>query len=324
MADVLHWKNEISAEDFFHVNHLRQRAAPFLPLHSHDYAEIFFVTEGAGIHEINGELQALKRGDLVLIRPFLDTHCIRESDAKLSIVYIAVRASAVRFLEARYFGSHPSFWGGMGRTPKVLTLSLNHQMWMQSATRKLSAARQTQLEIDRFLLDLTEATGEAHVSSGIHGMTGWLKRACDMIEEPQYFAQGSKGFAFLANRSKEHVARELRKYLGKTPTEIVNQARMRYAADKLCHTSRPIIDIAMDCGFESLSHFYKVFRIAYGITPRRYRQLRQTSFSVPDKDGSRETLLRETGADIKGAQEKIKMRQEDPRKGEHNLVPISN
>jgi AraC-like DNA-binding protein/mannose-6-phosphate isomerase-like protein (cupin superfamily) len=282
MAYVLHWKRQIAAESFFQVDHLARQIRPFMPPHSHDYAEIFFVEDGSGTHEINGELQSLTRGDLIMIRPFIDTHCIRDGDPNLSILHIAVRASSVRFLETRYFDSNPSFWGGAGRTPMILTLSLHQQGWIQAATRKLSAAPQRRLEIDRFLLDLTETLQDAPVTGGAQHLTDWLQRACAMIEDPQYFAQGSKGFTLLANRSKEHVARELKKCLGKTPTEIVNQARMRYAADKLCHSTIPIIDIAMDCGFESLSHFYKIFRIAYGITPRQYRQLSRTAVAVPD------------------------------------------
>jgi AraC family cel operon transcriptional repressor len=93
-----------------------------------------------------------------------------------------------------------------------------------------------------------------------------------MIHEPRYFVLGTKGFTMLANRSKEHVARELKRCLGITPTEIVNQARMCYATEKLRSTDLPILDIALDCGFESLSHFYKIFRTVHGVTPRQYRR----------------------------------------------------
>jgi AraC family cel operon transcriptional repressor len=273
MACVLRWKSQLAGEGHYHVDRLARRIKPFMPAHSHDYAEIFFVENGSGIHEVNGELQPLTSGDLVLIRPLIDTHCIRESDANLSIVHVAVRASSVRFLETRYLDSNASFWGGAGRTPMILALSLHQQGWIQAATRRLSNSPRTRLEIDHFLLELVETLQGAPVSGGAQQLTDWLQKACEMIEDPQYFAQGARGFALLANRSKEHVARELKKCLGRTPTEIVNQARMRYAADKLSRSSVPIIDIAMDCGFKSLSHFYSVFRVAYGMTPRRYRQL---------------------------------------------------
>jgi hypothetical protein len=105
MAYVPHWKRQLAGEGFFHVDHLARQVKPFMPPRSHDCAEIFFVEDGIGTHEVNGELQSLTRGDLIMIRPFIYTHCIRESDTNLSILHVAVRASSVRFLEIRYFDS---------------------------------------------------------------------------------------------------------------------------------------------------------------------------------------------------------------------------
>lgn len=284
MACVLRWKSQLSTESLFHIDHLARWIRPFMPAHSHDYAEILFVEKGRGVHEVNGELQPITRGDLILIRPFIDTHCIRDSDPNLSILHVAVRASSVRFLETRYFDANSRFWGGAGKSPMILALSNHQQGWIEEATRRLSASPQSRLEIDRFLLELVEALRGAPPSMGRQQLTDWLQKACEMIEDPQYFAQGAKGFTLLANRSKEHVSRELKKCLGKTPTQIVNQARMRYAADKLGHSSVSIIEIAMDCGFNSLSHFYKVFRAAYGIPPRKYRQLGGSALSREEGD----------------------------------------
>lgn len=126
MACVLRWKSQLSTESLFHIDHLARWIRPFMPAHSHDYAEILFVEKGRGVHEVNGELQPITRGDLILIRPFIDTHCIRDSDPNLSILHVAVRASSVRFLETRYFDANSKFWGGAGKSPMILALS-NHQ-----------------------------------------------------------------------------------------------------------------------------------------------------------------------------------------------------
>ena len=64
MTITLHWKEQIPTESFFHVSHLGLQFQPFMPLHSHDYGEIFYVERGSGIHEVNGELQSLSRGNL--------------------------------------------------------------------------------------------------------------------------------------------------------------------------------------------------------------------------------------------------------------------
>jgi AraC family cel operon transcriptional repressor len=46
---------------------------------------------------------------------------------------------------------------------------------------------------------------------------------------------------------------------------------MHHAAQRLAAGDDAILDIVLDCGFHNVSHFYKLFREQYGISPRRYR-----------------------------------------------------
>jgi AraC-like DNA-binding protein len=55
------------------------------------------------------------------------------------------------------------------------------------------------------------------------------------------------------------------------PTELVNTARMNYSARQLAQTAQPIVDIALDCGLNNLSHFYALFRQRFGESPRKCR-----------------------------------------------------
>ena len=88
---------------------------------------------------------------------------------------------------------------------------------------------------------------------------------------PEQFAGGTVALARLAGRSPSHVARVAVRWYGQTPTEIVNTARMGFSARQLAETSRPIMEIALDCGLNNLSHFYALFRRRFGVSPRRYR-----------------------------------------------------
>ncbi|MBN2711078.1 MAG: helix-turn-helix transcriptional regulator, partial [Planctomycetes bacterium] len=85
------------------------------------------------------------------------------------------------------------------------------------------------------------------------------------------FVSGASGFVELCGRSPEHVARVCRQKLDLTPVEIVNRARINYARQQLTATGRSILDIAFDCGFSSVSHFYSVFKSVTGLTPRQLR-----------------------------------------------------
>ena len=46
---------------------------------------------------------------------------------------------------------------------------------------------------------------------------------------------------------------------------------MQYAAMALGSSDQSISGVALDCGIENMSHFYKLFRAHYGVTPRAYR-----------------------------------------------------
>jgi len=54
-------------------------------------------------------------------------------------------------------------------------------------------------------------------------------------------------------------------------TEYVNTLRARHAANLLTETETPLIDVAMNSGFESMRTFYRAFKLCFGVTPSQYR-----------------------------------------------------
>jgi AraC-like DNA-binding protein len=57
-----------------------------------------------------------------------------------------------------------------------------------------------------------------------------------------------------------------------TPREYLRRYRLELARRLLETTDLPIAHIADRCGFESLSHFTRTFKNAFGISPARYRE----------------------------------------------------
>jgi AraC-like DNA-binding protein len=54
--------------------------------------------------------------------------------------------------------------------------------------------------------------------------------------------------------------------------ELLIQQRLRAAMDLLRLSDLSVLDIAVATGFETLAHFYRLFRRRIGTTPRQYRQ----------------------------------------------------
>ncbi|PWM02727.1 MAG: hypothetical protein DBY05_01515 [Clostridiales bacterium] len=72
--------------------------------------------------------------------------------------------------------------------------------------------------------------------------------------------------------SYEHVCRLHKKITGKTIVEHLTETRMAYATHLLATTDMSILEIAMEIGYNSLSHFNHLFKKYYNISPNEYKQ----------------------------------------------------
>ena len=64
-----------------------------------------------------------------------------------------------------------------------------------------------------------------------------------------------------------------RKQTGMTFVAYINKVRVEHAARLLVGTDLSLKFIAYDCGFDSISQFFKRFKEHYGVTPGRFRDL---------------------------------------------------
>ncbi len=93
---------------------------------------------------------------------------------------------------------------------------------------------------------------------------------------PEEFITIAKGIkladlASLLNMSPFHFGRMFKQSMGITPHQYVIQQRVERAKKLLKNSDRAIIDIALECGFNSHSNLSKQFRKVMGITPKTFR-----------------------------------------------------
>lgn len=72
--------------------------------------------------------------------------------------------------------------------------------------------------------------------------------------------------------SQRQLERLCRRYLGATPAQYYVQLRLERARRMLRQTDLSVAEVAIACGFVSLSHFAKVYRRHYGLSPREDRK----------------------------------------------------
>lgn len=74
--------------------------------------------------------------------------------------------------------------------------------------------------------------------------------------------------------SRSHFHALFKEETGETFVSYLSSLRCARAAELLSTTDQPIVEIALESGFNNLSHFYHVFKRRYGVPPRRYRLAR--------------------------------------------------
>jgi YesN/AraC family two-component response regulator len=80
------------------------------------------------------------------------------------------------------------------------------------------------------------------------------------------------------NISRYYIIRIFKKHTGFTPIEYVNNIRVLKAIELLTGAERKTVsDIGELVGFNSITHFGRVFKKITGISPQKYRAAKKTS-----------------------------------------------
>jgi AraC family cel operon transcriptional repressor len=269
---TLRWDRLFSPQRAGHLAWSRKAPGEEFPLHDHDFPEVFWVSEGSLWHEINGLATDLTRGQLVFIRP-ADRHGFRGIGGRAGVVCnFATRPDVVAHLRQRYFAAWPGAWWHAGRVPVAVALSAAELHTLDHAAREFATVAEPDLHTtERFLLNLLHVVRQHGQPARLGSEPAWLARARAAMAEPRHLTHGVPRLVRLAGCSPEHLARTVRRIHGVTPTELVNQLRLAWAGAELQFSSREIAEIALAAGFESLSHFYHLFRRQHGVPPRQFR-----------------------------------------------------
>lgn len=71
--------------------------------------------------------------------------------------------------------------------------------------------------------------------------------------------------------SERHLARLFQRFTGRSPYRFYFELRLQYAKRLLAGSNLKIVDVAVACGFKSLSAFSHAFKKAFGVAPNSAR-----------------------------------------------------
>ncbi len=266
------------AECCYHLENIRHTPED---IHRQDYYEIFLTLGETTPHLVGERLIELKRGSLVLVRPW-DIHGYPRMDDQQK--YFANLSFSERTMDQLLLYLSDGFPAkALLEAPMPPTVLLNEEE-TERLYRRFDALNAVPLEDhSRLKLQARQLIFEMMTRHFIHlGETWdnrlpvWLERLCRQMEERQNFSGGAERMLGLSGKSRTHLSRTIQRYFHVSLSEYVNDLRLNYIANMLLSSEVPILDLCFEAGFQNVGWFYRLFKRKYQMSPKEFRQQHRT------------------------------------------------
>jgi len=259
-------------------------------MHRHDFHELFLTLNGSGKQYTPQGIINMKKGD-IFIFPAGVAHIGNGGPAENCV------GGVINFYEKNIFGDFNqniesfeilkilaknakkgNYKISITKTGRKQLFSIFYDMLEESKNKKsgykcmlsslmhqffIAILRNSQLDISASTL--TPPITVDKINDTIQFIKNHFTKQVDIDQAAQ-----------MANMSRSYFHANFKKVTGKTYIRFLNDLRVE-SADRLLKTSKlDTEEIAFRSGFTSVSHFYKVFKEATGISPKKIRKTNKT------------------------------------------------
>ncbi|WP_244835407.1 AraC family transcriptional regulator [Clostridium sp. BJN0001] len=256
-----------------------------LNMHWHEEIEISIIEEGGCIYNINLFDTELEEGDILIIKPF-SLHSIVKLKQDIlrsntMVFNMDILNSALTDVCAfRYFSN---ICNENDIVPVIIKRNFKDYELYKNIIDEIFLCYQNksdafELKLKSLLFELFYNFYKNHVFTdnkqfeiNSH-ITNKIKKILNYIEDNYTRQISIQEISDYCNFSEYHFMRFFKKYIGMTCTEYINNYRIESSAHLLDETDKSIMDIALECGFNNISYFNKIFRKKYKITPTNFRK----------------------------------------------------
>lgn len=129
-----------------------------------------------------------------------------------------------------------------------------------------------QLKMQELMLLMLAGPQKQQVLSFLQSIAFGQPLSIDYIVRKHLFQPLSlEELAKLSGRSLASFKRDFQQQYQCAPKKWINDQRLEHAKMELLHTGKQVSEIAMECGFENIPHFIRIFKQKYGTTPNSIR-----------------------------------------------------
>ena len=256
------------------------------PAHWHTTPEIIMPTENIYTVECYNQIITLREGDIILICPGC-IHTLYAPEKGRRIIFQA-DINPLRFMKEIETlvtiisplivitpENFPSIYGKL----KSLLLEIKDE-YLSSSTSF------SEVSIYSKTLEIITLIGRSRAAAGMETTSPDAPRKheeyiekfieiCNYISVHCSDELNLEAVASMSGFSKFYFSRLFKQFTNVSFYKYVNQKRIEKAAEMLTEPNISITNVALSCGFESLSSFIRMFKIVKGCTPTEFRNMYQ-------------------------------------------------
>ncbi len=250
---------ETSAEksDYFFFE---KRTVDPIPAHFHSRTELLIVETGTICVSVNGERRTLRRGDVCFCDGF-SVHAYEDAKDLTAYVLLFDKTCFAGFASRYPDKTFPAFF----TFDDFSLLDTLYRHYLSAPDKSLALTGVCTVLTAEFLKQVSPVPRIAGNGDAL------ICRILDHIERRSEERITLASLSELCGYSREHISRTFSKYVGSLP-QYVNRIRAQKAKALLAQGDKTVSETAFACGFESLNTFYRAYRAAFGISPKRTKK----------------------------------------------------
>lgn len=242
-------------------------------LHRHDHYEIFIITSGRTWHILNGARTEQCRGALFLLRPQDCHQFLPIGGTRCVHINLAVTEPKLRELCGALGLSLEALTAGEGPVSVALREG-ELERFLDSAERLNCIGRAgdpARLRAPIICGMICQALLLLAQRESRENCPEWFEALLRRLGAPENIGCSAGDVYAMCGFSAPVVIRYFRRYTGMGVSEYLRGVRIDCACELLRGTRLTALEISGRLGYDSLSHFNRIFKEHTGMTPREYK-----------------------------------------------------
>lgn len=252
------------------------------PEHTHDYVEVVYLCAGQMTHIVNGSSIVLREGELLFMNQSATHEICRAGEQDVAVNFIVLpeffrsvltlmgeEETPLRRFLVNCLCGQPDGRGFLHfKVAEILPVQnlIENLVFilLQDTSGKQKISQMTMALLFLQLVDHAETLDTPDREQAV------MFKILSYIET-EYINGSLTELAEMLHYDLHNLSREIKRKTGKTYTQLVQEKRLAQAAFLLKHTDRNVDDVANAVGYENMGYFHRIFKSAFGVSPRNYR-----------------------------------------------------